>query len=121
MEADHTNLERAIRNFAQEINIASRKRTRKLRTRTNSIQLDDETKREKELSVSTSDIVDHAVSLDPNFKDGRESFLCSWVYKFMKRYNLTTRWCTRKSQITDAVMEQVRKDFCNRVMHALHN
>ena len=77
--------------------------------------------REQELAVSTADIIDHAVHLCPAFKNGNESYLKSWVYKFMKRYNLTSRRITRKSQILNATMDQVKQDFCKRVMHILHN
>ena len=39
----------------------------------------------------------------------------------MKRYHLKARQCTRKIQITGAVIEQVRKEFSFHVMHALLN
>ena len=74
-----------------------------------------------EHSISTTDIIDKAVSLDPNFKNGNEITLRNWVYQFLKRNNLAIRTRTRVSQIKAAEMEPVRLKFCRRVMTTYKN
>ena len=39
----------------------------------------------------------------------------------MRSYNLNSPRITRKSQILNAAIDQVKQDFCKRVMHILHN
>ena len=69
-----------------------------------------------ELAVSTTDIIDKALSINPLFKSGNHVTLTGWVYRFMVRNNLSVRTRTRVSQITDAAMQSVRHDFCHRLM-----
>ena len=77
--------------------------------------------RRNELFVSYFDMVDHAASLDPNFKNESEYFLRSRFYKHIKRSNLTACRYTRNSQIIREVMENVSRDFLLSAMDALHN
>ncbi len=72
--------------------------------------------RDAELAVSTLDIVDKAMSIDANFRDGNQVRLMGWVYDFMKRRRLCVRTRTRKSQITNAAMQSVKRDYNRRIM-----
>ena len=60
--------------------------------------------RRAELSVSTCDIIDNAVSLEPEFCNNHQKKLKYWVYRFMKRYRLAVRCKTRVSQITSCLL-----------------
>ena len=72
--------------------------------------------REKEKAISTSDIIDRAVFLCPDFKNGDEKKRIYWVYEFLHRWNLSVRTRTRVSQITNAAMQPVKRDFCRCLM-----
>ena len=72
--------------------------------------------REEEMPVSTADIIDRAVYLQPDFKHGDEKKRIYWVYEFLKRRHLSVRTRTRVSQITNAAMQPVKRDFCRRIM-----
>ena len=74
-----------------------------------------------DLSTSTTDIIDKAVSLDPNFKNGNEITLRNLVYQFLKRNNLAICTRTRISQIKAAEMEPLRLKFSRRVMTTYKN
>ncbi len=54
-------------------------------------------RRDDEQAISTSDIIDKAVSIDPSFCDGDERKLFYWVYRFMHRMNLSAQTGTRVS------------------------
>ena len=69
-------------------------------------------RRFSEHSIFTTDIIEKAVSLAPNSKNGNETTLQNWVYQFFKRKNLVIRTRTRISQIKAAEMEPVRLEFC---------
>ena len=72
--------------------------------------------RNAEIVVSMSDIIDKALSIHPQFKNGNLVTLTGWVYRIMVRSKLSVRTCTRVSQITDAAMKSVRRYFCHRLM-----
>ncbi len=58
--------------------------------------------RDDEYAVSTSDIIDRAVSIALTFYDGDEKKLFYWVYRFMRRMNVSVRTRTRVSQVLAA-------------------
>ena len=72
--------------------------------------------RNAELAVSTLNIIDKAMTIDANFRNGNRVRLMGWVYDFMKRRRLSVRVRTRKSQITNAAMQSVKQDYNRRVM-----
>ena len=77
--------------------------------------------RREENSVSTSDIFDKVLSLNPDFKSANRITLTNWVYRFIKRRVFSIRTRTRVSQITDAAMHPVRRDYCRRLMTSYRN
>ena len=77
--------------------------------------------RSAELCVSTHDVIDKAISIDPEFKNGDEKTLLAWVYKFLQCRNLSVRTRTRVSQIPDAAMQSVKRAYCQRVMTTYSN
>ncbi len=77
--------------------------------------------RKKDLAVSTSDIVDRALSFDRQFEAANQVTLTNWDYRFSKRYPLSIRTHNRVSQITDAAMQPVRRDYCRRLMMTYGN
>ena len=54
-------------------------------------------KREKKLAISTSDVIDKALSIDPEFKTRNQRTLLGWFYRFMMRHYLCTRIRARVS------------------------
>ena len=72
--------------------------------------------RNAELAVSTCDVFDKALSLNPQFKSANQVMLKGRVYRFMVRYRLSVPTHTRVSQITDTAMRTVRRDCCRRLM-----
>ena len=70
--------------------------------------------------VSTTDIIDRAVFLHPNFKRDDEKKRIYWVYRFLKRRRLSIRARTRVSQITDAAMQTVKRSYCQQLMASYH-
>ena len=52
----------------------------------------------EDIPVKTSNIIAYALSLQPNFKNGQWGLLQHWVYRFMRRYDLTLRQVTHKGQ-----------------------
>ena len=77
--------------------------------------------RKAELALITSDIIDKALSLDPQFKYGNQVTLGHWVYRFLKRHQPSVRTRTRVSQITNFAMKCVRRDYCRRLMTSFRN
>ena len=77
--------------------------------------------RADELAVSTTDVIEKAVALLPNFKGNNENRRIYWVYDFLKRRNLSVRTRTRVSQITNAAMQPVKDEYCRRVMTTFDN
>ena len=75
----------------------------------------------EENSVSKSDIVDKALSLNPDIKSANQITVTNWVYRFIKRRGFSLRTRTRVSQITNAVMQPVRRDYCRRLMNSNRN
>ena len=72
--------------------------------------------RNAQLAVSTCDISDKALSLNPQFKSANQVTLTGRVYRFMVRYKLSVRTRTRVNQITDTAMQTIIRDFCRRLM-----
>ena len=72
--------------------------------------------RKAELAVSTGDVIDKAVSIDPEFMEGDEKKRIYWVYRFMLRKHLAVRTRTHVSQDTAAAMLPVKQDYCRRIM-----
>ena len=72
--------------------------------------------REAELAGFTIDVIDQALSIDSEFRNGDLCKLHDWVYEFMKRRYLAICNRTRKSQITNAAMQDVKEDNCRRLM-----
>ena len=58
--------------------------------------------RDDEYSVSPSDVIDRAVSIDPTFHGRDEKKLFYWVHRFMRRMNLSERTRTRVKQVLEA-------------------
>ena len=56
--------------------------------------------RRAELAASTLEIIDKALCIDPQFKNGNSATLQNWVYRFMKIHSLSVRTRTRASQVT---------------------
>ena len=77
------------------------------KTRKYAIRLDNGAK-EVELAVSVDDIIDEAVSIDAEFKDGDEKKRTNWVYKFMARKHLAVRTTNPVSQNAAAAKVPVR-------------
>ena len=77
--------------------------------------------REAELAVSTLEIIDKALSINPQFKNGNAITLQNWVYRFMKRHSLSVRSRTRVSQVTQSAMQSVRQQYCRHVMTSYAN
>ena len=69
-----------------------------------------------EQAVYTLDIIDEAMPIDANFRDGNRVRLMQWVHDFMKRRRLCVRVRTRKAQITNAAMQSVKQDYNQRIM-----
>ena len=72
--------------------------------------------RKAELAVSTTNIIDKAAFVCPDFKDGNEKKRLHWDYKFLRRYKLSVRTGTRVSQITANAMLPVANKFRRRIM-----
>ena len=72
--------------------------------------------REAELAVSAIDVIGKATSVDSEFRNADFCKLHDWVYQFMKRRNVAIRTRTRKSQVTNAAMQDVKEDFCPHLM-----
>ena len=62
------------------------------------------------------DIINKAMSIDANFRNGNRVRLMGSVHDFMKRRRLCERVRTRKSQITNAVMEFVKQNYNHRII-----
>ena len=77
--------------------------------------------RGEENLVSTSDIIDKALSLNPDFESANQITLTNRVYRFIKRRGFSIRTRTRVSQITDAAVQPVRRDYCWRLMTSYGN
>ena len=60
--------------------------------------------REAEFAVSTTDIIDKALSINPQFKEAINVTLTRWVCRFMARHSLSVRTRIRVSQVTAAAM-----------------
>ena len=73
------------------------------------------------MPFSTMDIIDKAVSLNPNFKDGDEKKRIYWVYDSLKRRNLTVRTRTHHSQIKSAAMQSVKQSYSRNIMTTFRN
>ncbi len=69
-----------------------------------------------EYSISAPNIIDKAISLDPNFKYANEITLRNCVYQFMKRRNLVIRTRNRVSQMRSTATEPFHRDFRRRLM-----
>jgi Tc5 transposase DNA-binding domain len=52
----------------------------------------------EDIPDKTSNIIAYALSLQLDFKNGLWSLLQHWVYRFMRRYDLTLRRVTHKGQ-----------------------
>ena len=72
--------------------------------------------REEELAISTLNIINKARSIDASFRCGNQKKLAYWVYDFMKHRNSSVHTHTRKSQLTAAVTQSVKVDYCRRLM-----
>ena len=72
--------------------------------------------RNAELAVSTLDIINNAMSIDANFRDGNRVRLIRWVHDFTKRRRLCVRVRTHNSQITNEAMQSVKQDYNRRIM-----
>ena len=122
---------RIWRKNIEEITLLSEKSPKKLTLnkgkKSNNQELENEvyswilSQREEELAVSAHGITDKALSIESQFHEGNRKKLTYWVYEYMKRRNLSIRTRTRKSQVTDAAMQQVKADYCRRVMTSFHN
>ena len=77
--------------------------------------------RRAELAVSTLEIIDKALSIDPQFKNGNSTTLQNWVYRFMKRHSLSVRTRTRVSQVISTAMQSVRQQYCRHIMTSYAN
>ena len=71
---------------------------------------------EKEKAVSRSDAIDRAVFLCPDFENGNEKMRVYWVHEFLHRRHSSVRTRTRVSQITNAAMQPVKRNFCRCLM-----
>ena len=71
---------------------------------------------ESELAVSTQNIVDKALSLEPMFHNDDAGKLKNWVYDFLKRRNLSMRTRIHKSQITESAIQSGKRDYCRNIM-----
>ena len=69
-----------------------------------------------ELAVSTLEIIDKALSIDPQFKNGSSPTLQNWVYRFTKRHSLSVRTRTRVSQVTSTALQSVRQQYCRHIV-----
>ena len=72
--------------------------------------------REAEIAVSTTDIIDKALSINPQFEEANNVTLTRWVNRFMARHSLSVGTRTRVSQVTAAAMQPIRQQFCRRLM-----
>ena len=63
-----------------------------------------------ELAVSTLDIINKAVSIDPEFKEGDQKNRIYWVSRFIARKNLAIRTRTCVSQDSEAGMLPVKQE-----------
>ena len=52
-----------------------------------------------EHSISRTDTIDKAISLDPNFRNSNKITLQNWVFQFLKRNNMAIRTRTRVGEI----------------------
>ncbi len=77
--------------------------------------------RDDEYSVSPSDVIDRAVSIDPTFHGRDEKKLFYWVHRFIRRMNLSVRTRARVSQVLAADLHQGKTAFCRRIMTSFHN
>ena len=72
------------------------------------------------MAVSTHDVIDKAVSIDPELKEGDEKKRIHWMYKFMACKHLAVRTRTRVSQDTAASMFPVKQHYCRRIIVSYH-
>ena len=77
--------------------------------------------RRAKLAVFTTDIIDKAVSIYSEFKNGDEKKRLHWIYKLMARYKLSVRTRTRVIQISADAMQTVKYDYCKRSMTSFRN
>ncbi len=77
--------------------------------------------RRKQNVVSMKEIIEKALSINPQFKQGESSKLTPWVYQFLSRKNLSVRTKTRSSQVLDAVMKPARREYCKLIVTVLQN
>ena len=61
--------------------------------------------RQKNVAISTKFIIAKALSLDPTFKNRNEIVLRRWVYRFLRRYNLSIRRSTHVGQRSEHVLD----------------
>ena len=74
-----------------------------------------------EIPVSTIDVIDKAVSLNPSFKNGDEKKRLYGVYDFLKRQKLSVRTRTRVIQIRGTAMQAVKESYCRSIMNTIRN
>jgi Tc5 transposase DNA-binding domain/DDE superfamily endonuclease len=63
-----------------------------------------------DIPVKTDNIIAYAISLDNKFKEGNKKLLQDWVYRFMKRYDLTLRRVTHRGQKLSGHLNAIRID-----------
>ena len=77
--------------------------------------------RRAELAVSTLEIIDKALSIDPQFKNGNTAKLQNWIYRSMKRHSFSVRTRTRVSRVPSTAMQFVRQRYCRHIMTSFAN
>ena len=68
--------------------------------------------RSDDILVRTKDIINFTIQSRPDYKNGVEKTLVSWVYKFLARNNLSVRRVTRVGQKLSGHLKEVKDDCC---------
>lgn len=66
--------------------------------------------RDQDIPVRTKDIINYCIQIRPDFKQGNQKRLLSWVYKFLARHGLSVRRVTRVGQKLTGHLKQVQDD-----------
>ena len=74
-----------------------------------------------EIPVSTIDVIDQAVSLNPSFKTGDQKKRLYWVYDFLKRQKLSVGTRNRLIQITGTSVQAVKESYCRNIITTFRN
>jgi hypothetical protein len=63
------------------------------------------------ITFKTDNILQQALKIKPNLKNGNEKIMWRWIYDFMERWHLSVRKVTHVGQAICGSLQVLRDDF----------